>query len=158
MDALASSYARLRGPLSRVGPWAPTFLRVVLGLTMFWHGYKKFDDGLDNTEQFFDFLGIPAPGLMAFLIAVLELVGGLLLVAGVLTRVMSLLFIVTLLFAVIRYKYGENVGYIGADRAGAELDWTLIAGFVMLAVGGPGPFSADAKLGLERSDRATVGV
>jgi len=158
MEALASSYAKLRAPLSRVGPWAPTFLRVVLGLTMFWHGYKKFDDGIDNTKQFFDFLGIPAPGLMAYVVALLELVGGLLLVAGLLSRLMSLLFIVTLLFAVIRYKYGEDIGYIGADGAGAELDWTLIAGFVVLAVNGPGPFSADAKLGLERKDRATVGV
>lgn len=158
MEALASSYAKLRTPLSRVGPWAPTFLRVVLGLTMFWHGYKKFDDGIDITKQFFDFLGIPAPGLMAYLIAILELVGGLLLVFGVLSRLVSLAFIVTLLFAVIRYKYGEDVGYIGADGAGAELDWTLIAGFLMLAVNGPGPFSADAQLGLERKDRATVGV
>lgn len=158
MEALASSYAKLRGPLTRVGPWAPTFLRVVLGLSMFWHGYKKFDDGIDVTKQFFDFLGIPAPGLMAYLIAILELVGGLLLVFGVLSRLISLAFIVTLLFAVIRYKYGEDIGYIGADGAGAELDWTMIAGFVVLAVGGPGPFSADAKLGLERSERTAVGV
>lgn len=158
MEALASSYAKLRGPLSRVGPWAPTFLRVVLGLTMFWHGYKKFDDGLDVYEEFFRSLDIPLAGVMTPAIAVLELVGGLAVVAGVATRVFSLLFILQLLFAVIRAKYGRDIGYIGAGTAGAELDWTLIAGFVMLAVGGPGPFSADAKLGLERKDRATVGV
>ena len=158
MEALASSYAKLRGPLSRVGPWAPTFLRVVLGLTMFWHGYKKFDDGLDIYEDFFRSIGIPAAGIMTPITAVIEFVGGLAVLAGVFTRVFSLLFIVQLLVAVIKAKYGRDIGYIGSGTAGAELDWTLIAGFLMLAVGGPGPFSADAKLGLERAERAAVGV
>lgn len=81
----------------------------------------------------------------------LELVGGLLIVAGLATRLVSLLFIVELLVAVIRYKYGENVGYIGTGEAGAELDWVLIAGFVAVAVQGPGPYSIDHRLGLERA-------
>ncbi|MDH4075060.1 MAG: DoxX family protein [Acidimicrobiia bacterium] len=158
MEALVSTYAKLRSPLSRVGPWAPTFLRVVLGLTMFWHGYKKFDDGLDVYEDFFRSIGIPAAGIMTPITAVLEFVGGLLIVAGAATRLLSLLFIVQLVVAVIKAKYGRDIGFIGSGTAGAELDWTLIAGFVMLAVGGPGPFSADAKLGLERTERPSVGV
>lgn len=155
MEALASLIARLRDPLDRLGPLAPIFLRLVLGLTMFWHGWKKFDAGLDGTEGFFDFLGIPAPGFFAVVVALLELVGGLLILAGLLTRLVALLFIIELLVAVIRYKYGEDIGFIGAETAGAELDWALIAGFVVLALGGPGRVSLDDRLGFDRATAAT---
>jgi putative oxidoreductase len=151
MESVASLFSQLRTPLAKLGPWSPTFLRVVLGLTMFWHGWTKFDEGLDKTKAFFDFLGIPAPGLFAVVVAVLELVGGLLILVGLASRLLSLAFIVLLLMAVIRYKYGENIGFIGAQTAGAELDWALIAGFVVLAIGGAGRYSLDHRLGLDRA-------
>lgn len=136
------------GPLNalfdRVRPIAFPYLRIILGGTMAWHGFKKFDDGIDGTKQFFDFLSIPAPGLMAWVVAILELFGGIMIIMGFLTRIVSLLFVVELLVAAFRYKYGEDVGMIGADQAGAELDWALISGFVILLAHGAGKYSVDA--------------
>ena len=146
------------GPLNalfdRVRPLAFPYLRIILGGTMAWHGFKKFDDGIDGTKQFFDFLSIPAPGLFAWLVALLELFGGIMIILGFLTRIVSLLFVVELLVAVFRYKYGEDVGMIGADQAGAELDWALIAGFLMLVAYGAGKYSVDAIARLD-GDTAT---
>jgi putative oxidoreductase len=151
MNAVATTLTRVTSPMSKLGPVVPIVLRVVLGLTMFWHGYKKFDAGLDQTKQFFDFLSIPLPGFFAVVVAVLELVGGLMIVVGLLTRFIAALFIVELLVAVLRFKYGEDIGFIGVGPAGAgaELDWALIVGFFVLAVQGPGTMSVDHRLGLD---------
>jgi putative oxidoreductase len=136
--------------LSKLNPHVPLVLRVVLGVTMFWHGEQKFaETKISNVKGFFDFLGIPLPGVFAVVVALLELIGGILLVLGLATRVVSLLFVVELLVAVLSYKYGESVGFIGAKEAGAELDWALIAGFVSLAALGAGRVSADHRLGWE---------
>lgn len=129
--------------LGQARPLSIPFLRVVLAFIMFWHGYRKFDDGINGTEAFFDFLSIPLPGVAARAIALLEVVGGLAILAGVATRLVSVLFVIELLFATFLYKYGEGVGFIGADQAGAELDWALIAGFVVLACHGAGVWSLD---------------
>jgi putative oxidoreductase len=140
--------------LARLSPLAIVVLRVILGGTMFWHGLKKFDGGISGVKGFYDFLNIPAPGLMAYVVALLELVGGILIVLGIGTRVIAALFVVELLVAVFLYKYGKDVGFIGAKEAGAELDWALIAGFFALAGLGAGSLSVDAKAGLD--DRLTI--
>jgi putative oxidoreductase len=117
---------------------------------MFWHGEQKFaTTKISGVEGFFKFLDIPMPGVMAVVVALLELVGGIMIVLGLATRLVSLLFVVELLVAIFLYKYGKDVGFLGAKEAGAELDWALIAGFIALAASGAGPLSADHKLGLE---------
>jgi putative oxidoreductase len=150
MQAINAALARLR-------PYVPLFLRLVLGLTMFWHGFKKFDYGLTatgGTKDFFHFLNIPLPGFFAVVVALLELVGGLCILVGLATRIISALFIIELLVAVIIYKYNKDVGFIGAKEAGAEIDWALIAGFFALAGTGASRPSADAVLRLDRVDTA----
>lgn len=78
-------------------------------------------------------------------------IGGLLVIAGIGTRILSVLFIIELLVAVFLFKYGEDIGFIGAETAGAELEWALIAGFFALVGLGAGPFSGDAKFGIEEA-------
>lgn len=64
---------------------AHVFLRVILGLTFFIHGVSKFQGGLGNTAGFFDSLGIP--GFMAYIVAGIELIGGLAVILGLGTRI-----------------------------------------------------------------------
>jgi putative oxidoreductase len=136
--------------LSKLNSHVPLILRVVLGITMCWHGERKFfTTKISGVKEFFDFLGIPLPGVMAVVVALLELVGGIMIILGLATRLISVLFIVELLVAVFVYKYGKNVGFINGAEAGAELDWVLIAGFLALAALGAGPLSADHKMGWE---------
>src|SRR5215218_4050465 len=58
-------------------------LRVVLGIALAVHGWSKLSGGVDNLAGFFGgMLGIPAPGLMARVVTIVELVGRIVLVLG----------------------------------------------------------------------------
>ena len=147
---------QLTGALSRLTPYATLVLRVAIGFIMFWHGKVKFfDTKISGVKGFFTAINVPLPALAAPAVGVLELVGGLMIIVGVLTRFVSVLFVVELVCALIYYKYAKNIGLIGADQAGAEIDWALIAGFFTLAAYGAGRFAVDHLLGFEGASAGT---
>lgn len=99
-------------------------IRVVLGLTFFIHGLVKFQGGIANTAGYFDSLGIP--GFMAYVVAVIELLGGIAMVLGIGTRVVSILFAIIMLGAIFTAKL--SLGFLGnGQMAGYELDVALLA-------------------------------
>ncbi|MEK4537980.1 MULTISPECIES: DoxX family protein [Peribacillus] len=119
------------------------FLRIILGLTFFIHGVSKFQGGIGNTAGFFDSLGIP--GFMAYVVAFIELVGGLALIVGFGTRIVSILFVVIMLGAIFTAKL--PAGFLGnGQMAGYELDLALLAMSVYLACANRSLFSLDNKL------------
>ena len=80
-----------------------------------------------------------------------ELVGGILLIVGLLSRLGALLLTINLTVAILLVKV--NVGLIAPSDApgvGAELDLALIAGFLVSLLAGPGKLSLDYALGIER--------
>lgn len=106
------------------------FLRVILGLTFFIHGISKFQGGIGNTAGFFDSLGIP--GFMAYIVAGIELIGGLAVILGLGTRIVSVLFAVIMAGAIFTAKL--SAGFLGnGQAAGYELDLALLAMSVYLA-------------------------
>jgi putative oxidoreductase len=106
------------------------FLRVILGLTFFIHGVSKFQGGIGNTAGFFDSLGIP--GFMAYIVAGIELIGGLAVILGLGTRILSVLFAVIMAMAIFTAKL--PAGFLGnGQAAGYELDLALLAMSVYLA-------------------------
>ena len=155
-------FARLS---SGTGP-AISLLRVVVGVMLAWHGYRKFADGLDGFEGFLDFLGLPAVGLLAFVVAALELVGGILLAVGLGTRPVAALFIIhfALIFFWVKLVKLEPVLLVGGESPGVELDLIYLTSAVFFLVVGPGPVSLDRILGLEGDrvesarEAATAGV
>ncbi|MES9695507.1 DoxX family protein [Bacillus toyonensis] len=84
-------------------------IRLVLGLTFFAHGLTKFQDGIHNTEHFFNSLGIFE--WLAYPVAILELIGGILIILGLGTRIISTLFSILMAGAIITVKF--NKGFIG---------------------------------------------
>ncbi|AMM94344.1 oxidoreductase [Peribacillus simplex] len=105
------------------------FLRVILGLTFFIHGVSKFQGGIGNTAGFFDSLGIP--GFMAYIVASIELIGGLAVILGLGTRIVSVLFVVIMTGAIFTAKL--PAGFLGnGQAAGYELDLALLAMSVYL--------------------------
>ncbi|QOY36605.1 DoxX family protein [Anaerobacillus isosaccharinicus] len=82
-------------------------LRVVLGIVFLAHGAAKFQGGIENIAGWFDSIGLP--GGFAYIVATIELVGGIALILGIGTRVVSAL--------------------IGLIMAGAILKVKLAAGF-----------------------------
>lgn len=93
-------------------------VRILLGGLMFLHGLQKFTNGIGGTVQFFDSLGIP--GFMAYVVALIELVGGLALVFGVLVPYVSALFVVVLAVAIVTVKFSS--GFLG----GYEPEFVLL--------------------------------
>lgn len=93
--------------------------RIVLGVTFFLHGLAKFQGGISGTAEFFGSIGLP--GALAYIVAIIELVGGILMILGLFTKVISLLFIVVMLGAIGTVKL--EAGFLD----GFELELTLIA-------------------------------
>ncbi|MFT9596371.1 DoxX family protein [Mesobacillus sp.] len=119
---------------------AATVLRVILGVTFLIHGAAKFQGGIGNTAGFFESLGLP--GFSAYIVALIELVGGLAMVLGVGTRINSILFAIVLAVAIVKVKLAG--GFLGnGQMAGYELDLTLLAMSIFLAITNKSLFALD---------------
>ncbi|MGM0883092.1 MAG: DoxX family protein [Bacillota bacterium] len=113
-------------------------LRVVLGLLFFVHGLDKFQGGIGNTAGWFQSIGLP--GFAAYLVAFIELVGGIALIVGLGTRIVSGLFVLIMLGAIIKVKFAA--GFLG----GFELDLALMVMALYLVINGSMMLSVDSKL------------
>ncbi len=131
--------------------YAPLVVRVLAGVIMFAHGWQKFQGGPANFGGFLSQLGVPAPELIAYVVTFVELVGGALLIVGLLSRLSALLLTIDLAVAILLVKV--NIGFISPPQSqlpGAELDLALIAGLLVILLAGPGRFSLDYALGIDR--------
>ncbi|MCF6411091.1 DoxX family protein [Pseudalkalibacillus salsuginis] len=115
-------------------------LRVILGITFFIHGLVKFQNGIGNVAEMFGSMGLP--GFMAYGVALLELIGGIALVLGLFSRVVSALFALLMIGAIVKVKLAA--GFLGNDQmAGYELDLVLLAMSVALSISGSKAFALD---------------
>ncbi len=126
----------------------PLLLRLGVGLTFFFSGYAKVTGGVENVAGFFGSLGIPLSGAMAPFVAYLELIGGLALIVGALTRVFSLLFIGVMVVAILTAKLPAF-----AQAASLAEGWTeirievvLLLASACLVLLGAGRYSVDAAV------------
>ncbi len=122
--------------------WATIPLRLAIGIIFAAHGWQKFSMGLDGVAQFFGSVGIPLPQVAAFIVAFVELVGGIGLILGVFTRYWALLLSIVMIVAIFTVKL--QGGLLGAGgRPGYEFDLALLAGCIALLLTGPGPISLE---------------
>jgi putative oxidoreductase len=114
-------------------------LRVVLGITFLIHGYVKFQGGIENTVGWFASIGLP--GVLAYGVAVVELVGGILLIIGLGSRIVSALYVLLMAGAIFTAKL--SAGFIGAQGAGYELDLAFLAMALVIAINGSKLYAVD---------------
>ncbi|WP_423801783.1 DoxX family protein [Neobacillus sp. SAB-20_R2A] len=108
-------------------------LRVTLGVIFFIHGVVKFQGGIENTAAWFESLGLP--GVMAYGVALLEIIGGILLIVGLATRLVAALFALLMIGATLKVKLA--IGLLGnGQMAGYELDLAFLAIAVYLIING----------------------
>ena len=136
-------------PMNRLAEFAPLIVRIVAGIIMAAHGFQKLQAGPGNFGGFLAQLGVPLPTLMGYVVTLVELLGGILLIVGLFSRLAALLLTIDLVAAIVLVKV--NVGLIAPPQqvAGAELDLSLIAGFLVILFAGPGSVSLDRTLGIE---------
>lgn len=85
------------------GPSATILLRVMAGSVFLWEGVMKFVFPNQGVGRFTK-LGFPAPHLMATGDAWLEIIGGLLLIVGLLSRPVAALFVIEMIVAMTSTK------------------------------------------------------
>ena len=141
-------------------PAANLLIRLMVGGIFFFEGLQKFLYPADLGSGRFAKIGIPAPEFFGPFVGFFELTCGLLLLAGLATRVAAVPLIVTMCVALFTVKIPI---LIGAEFMGFSLrplprygflsmmhesrnDISMLFGSLYLLITGAGPWSADAKL------------
>jgi putative oxidoreductase len=127
-------------------------LRIPVGIIFAAHGAQKLFGwfggyGLDGTGQFFGSVGLNPGYLMALLAGLVELFGGLALVAGVLVRPAAASLSFAMLIAIFAVHWSK--GFF-ADKGGYEYALALFAASLSLLFSGAGRFSVDRAIVGER--------
>lgn len=114
--------------------YGPLPIRILAGITFLAHGLPKFEN-IAETQGFFGSVGLPPE--LALPIGLLEVIGGIFLLVGVVTRIAAALFIIDMIGAIVLVKLPD--GFVD----GYELESLLIAISVSLLLTGPGRISIE---------------
>lgn len=121
---------------------ATLVLRVVVGIAFVFHGYPKLV-GVSRKQSLEFMKSVGVPPAATTLVGLLELIGGLFLVVGVLTRLTAGLLALEMLGTTLlsrRMKKKYMLGY--------ELDLAYLAASLALALLGAGVYSLDSLFGI----------
>ncbi len=121
-----------------------TILRIVVGAVFLTHGWQKIANmGFHGTGAMFAQIGIPLPHFSADVVILVEAIGGVALILGLLTRWASLLIAMDMLGAI--YFVHLKNGFL-VSHGGYEYALTLLAAALALAFGGGGSLAIDSLL------------
>jgi len=132
----------------------PTLARITVGLVFIGTGWGKLHS-IPEVTSFFTDLHIPAPGFHARLVAGTEFLGGLLVLLGLGTRLVSLPLAFTMVIAILTAKRPNIDGL--TTLVGFE-EWSYLVMFLWIALAGPGPLSLDALICRLRRRGGTSGL
>jgi len=132
----------------------PLTLRILIGWQFFLTGKGKLAH-IDKTTGFFSKLHIPMPEFHAYFIGTLETVGGLLLIAGLLTRLVSLPLLGTLVVAYLT-AHREDA-FSSVEDFITATPFPYLAVVLFLIAYGPGRLSVDRWL-TPLFDKLGIGV
>jgi putative oxidoreductase len=123
--------------------WGITVLRVMVGVVFVMHGWQKFFTfGIHGVTGMLSSIGVPLPGFFAIVVSLVELLGGIALILGLLTRVAAAFLIVDMTVAVlaVHLKHGFFL------PMGFEYALSMLAANVCLLLTGGGAASLDGLL------------
>jgi putative oxidoreductase len=141
--------------------WYALPLRLVVGFGFVQHGYAKLSRGPDDFIAILHAIGVPFADLLGWATIIVEIVGGLLILAGAFVPIAAVPMIVVLLVAIVTVHLPNgfsSIKLMSYDAAGAhfgqpgyETDLLYIAALLALCIGGAGPLSVDGYLKGRRS-------
>jgi putative oxidoreductase len=125
----------------------PLLGRILIALIFVLAGIGKLGS-TDATAASMARHGIPYAGYLVWGVVALELVGGIMLIVGLLTRVVSLaLFLYTLALAVLFHPYWAFTGEAAhTQHAYFYEHLSMMGGMLFVVAFGAGPFSVDALI------------
>jgi len=136
---------------------------MILGVGFMVHGWAKWTRGPTAFAELLKQANVPLPLANAWLVTLLEILGGLALLLGAFVAIVSIPLILSMLGAMftVNIKYGFSaVNTIGLTPEGPrfgppgyEINLLYIAGLVALILWGAGPLSIDAMRNRRRQRR-----
>jgi putative oxidoreductase len=145
------------------GPAAIILIRLMAGGVFLWEGVLKFVYHNQGGGRF-ALIGIPFPEASATFVALLEIVGGILLISGLFTRWITVPFIVEMLVAMLSTKIAMYLGTsplplpavppktgLWAVLHEIRSEYAQLMSVTFLLFVGPGPWSVDALAARKRT-------
>lgn len=129
------------------------FIRIVFGWQFLQTGIGHFTH-MEKTVAFFTDLGIPAPSLTAHFTSGLETVGGILLILGLGSRIISVPLLINMIVAFLTAEREKFMAFFSDSNSffGADAFPFLLTALIVL-IFGPGFFSLDTIIKWYRTRR-----
>ncbi len=119
---------------------AKLLLRIGVGVIFIIAGWSKLS-GIEGVQGFFGNIGIPLPGVMAWVVALVEFIGGIMMLTGYKVEIPGILLAITMLVAILTVKMGGDGGF-----SGMRLEIMLLLTSLALSMMGTGSYSLDTVL------------
>ncbi|MGH7658347.1 MAG: DoxX family protein [Gemmatimonadales bacterium] len=116
-------------------------LRITLAAILLYHGIPKALN-YSATLESFNSMGIPAPALTLAFAVIVEVVGGVLILLGVLTEITGLLVAIEMLGAIVTVHWANGFDF---TKVGWEHPFTVLMIALALVLAGPGAYSVGGR-------------
>jgi putative oxidoreductase len=122
-------------------------IRLIVGAVFLSEGIQKFLFPAIRGAGRFEKIGFPAPEFLGSFVSTFEILCGLLILLGLLTRLASIPLIIIMLVAIVTTKADvlANLGFWEMMH-GSRTDWSMFLGSIFLLIKGGGYWSVDHKL------------
>ncbi len=130
-------------------------LRLGLGFVFVAHGWVKLFGGqISFIQDMLEIVGVTLPDPLLVLVAVVELLGGLALISGLLARPLAAVLAAEMLITVALFHAGQGFFIVALPNAplayGFEFHVALISGLICIALAGPGALSLGSRVAARR--------
>jgi putative oxidoreductase len=135
----------------------PLPLRIVLGISFMVHGAPKVfsAEGNQQFQGMLQSLGVPLPALMSWVVGVVEFFGGIALILGLATSIVTALLSIDMIVAMLLVHAPHGFSFLQVKEMtpqgpvlgmpGIEVTLLFLSGLLALFIGGPGPVSVDER-------------
>jgi len=142
----ASLIPGLRPFYQWIEPWTWALIRLAVGWDLIVHGYGKILRGPEQQALILTRDGLAYPLFFAYLLIVIEFVGGICITLGLFTRFFAAAIAIEMGYLTFHHYWGNGFSWLNRGY-----EYTLLWGMVALAIAlrGGGPRSLDRAIGRE---------
>ena len=135
--------------------WGITVIRLTAGLIIFVAALEKYTGmGFSGFSRVTGQLGIPMADFWGIFIPLLELIGGALIIVGLGTRWVAILFVIEYFVTSFLLKVPRPAPFGGWDSM--RIDLMLLAAAIMLVLVGPGALALESLLARGARERGSL--